>query len=62
MSRVARARGAQELLILAAPDIIGLLLDEMSGAFSAACTDSGVSVRLQAESLYTPEQFDLVIM
>lgn len=62
MQRLARARGAKELLILAAPDIIGLLLDELSGAFNATCADSGLSVRLQAESLYTQEQFDLVIM
>ncbi|MAS10567.1 Rne/Rng family ribonuclease [Salinisphaera sp.] len=62
MSRLARARAAEELLILAAPDIIGLLLDELSGAFNAVCTETGLSVRLQAEQLYTPEQFDLVVM
>ncbi|MBO9468631.1 Rne/Rng family ribonuclease [Endozoicomonas sp. G2_2] len=62
MSRLTRARAAEELLILAAPDIIGLLLDELSGAFNAVCTETGLSVRLQAEQLYTPEQFDLVVM
>ncbi|GAB3676642.1 Rne/Rng family ribonuclease [Salinisphaera aquimarina] len=62
MSRLARTREVRELLILAAPDIIGLLLDEQSGAFAAVCTETGLSVRLQAESLYTPEQFDLVVM
>lgn len=62
MSRLAHSRGAEELLILAAPDIIGLLLDELSGAFNEVCTACGLSVRLQAESLYMPEQFDLVVM
>lgn len=60
MSRLVQMREAKELLILAAPDIIGLLLDELSGVFHQVCADTGISVRLQAESLYTPEQFDLV--
>ncbi|MES1924810.1 Rne/Rng family ribonuclease [Salinisphaera sp. T31B1] len=62
MTRLARSNGTTELLILAAPDIIGLLLDELAEAFHAVCRDTGLGVRLQAESLYTPEQFDLVVL
>ena len=62
MIRVARTQTVRELLVLAAPDTIGLLLDEMAGAFNNVCSQTGLSVRLQAESLYTPEQFDLVVM
>ncbi|MES1932979.1 Rne/Rng family ribonuclease [Salinisphaera shabanensis T35B1] len=62
MTRIAHSQRVEELLILASPDIIGLLLDELSGAFHEVCTNTGLSVRLQSESLYTPEQFDLVVM
>ncbi|ROO24567.1 ribonuclease G [Salinisphaera orenii YIM 95161] len=62
MARVAHTQRPNELLILAAPDIIGLLLDELAATFNDVCEDTGLSVRLQAESLYTPEQFDLVVM
>jgi len=60
MSRLVQMRDARDLLILASPDIIGLLLDELAGVFHEVCADTGLGVRLQAESLYTPEQFDLV--
>ena len=62
MTRIAHSQRVEELLILASPDIIGLLLDELSGAFHEVCTNTGLPVRLQSESLYTPEQFDLVVM
>lgn len=66
MARLARDRQSDptplELLILAAPDTIGLLLDEQADAFNQVCTETGLGVRLQAESLYGPEQFDLVVM
>lgn len=62
MTRQARCNQTRELLILANPDTIGLLLDELSDVFNQVCDDTGLSVRLQAESLYGPEQFDLVVM
>jgi ribonuclease G len=62
ITRLARKKQPRELLILAAPDTIGLLLDELSGAFNQVCTESGLAVRLQAEALYGSEQFDLVVL
>lgn len=62
MTRIAHTRSVDELLVLAAPDTIALLLDEMADAFNSVCRQTGLNVRLQAESLYTSEQFDLVVM
>lgn len=67
MQRLARHRAMPdqpplELLLLAAPDTLGMLIDEQAAAFNRICGESHVHVRLQAESLYGPEQFDLVVM
>ncbi|MDA3920606.1 MAG: Rne/Rng family ribonuclease [Salinisphaera sp.] len=66
MQRLARHRGTAgrqlELLLLAAPDTIGLLIDEQAAALREVCADAHIAVRLQAETLYGPEQFDLVVM
>jgi len=51
-----------QLLILASPDTIGMLLDEQAGSFNQVCAQACADVRLQAESLYGSEQFDLVVM
>ncbi|KEZ76501.1 Rne/Rng family ribonuclease [Salinisphaera hydrothermalis C41B8] len=51
-----------ELLVLAPPDTIDQLLDSQADAFRQVCADAGVTVRLQAEALYGPEQFDVVVM
>jgi len=49
-----------EVLVLAAPDIIGRLLDE-DAAFVARLEQlTGASIRLQSERLHGPEQFDVV--
>ncbi|HET7313120.1 Rne/Rng family ribonuclease [Salinisphaera sp.] len=57
-----RPRADAELLVLAPPDTIDQLLDGQAGAFRRVCDDAGVIVRLQAEALYGPEQFDVVVM
>ena len=49
-----------EVLVLAAPDVIGRLLDE-DAAFVARLEElTGASIRLQSERLHGPEQFDVV--
>ena len=51
-----------EVLVLAAPDVIGRLLDEDSGALASLEQLTGASIRLQSERLHGPEQFDVVLI
>lgn len=51
-----------EALVLAHEDVIDLLLDEQAGSLAALEQQSGKSVRLQTESLYLQDQFDVVLM
>lgn len=51
-----------ELLVLAPPDTIDQLLDSQAAVFECVCREARVDVRLQAEALYGPEQFDVVVM
>ncbi len=51
-----------EALVLAHEDVIGLLLDEQAGSLAELEQQSGKSVRLQTESLYLQDQFDVVLM
>ncbi len=52
----------QELLILARPDIIERLLDEESASVGELEEITGAPIRLQSESSYAPDQFDVVLM
>lgn len=49
-----------EVLVLAAPDVIGRLLDEDSASVARLERLTGASIRLQSERLHGPEQFDVV--
>ena len=49
-----------EVLVLAAPDVIGRLLDEDADALARLERLTGASIRLQSERLHGPEQFDVV--
>ncbi|HED34156.1 MAG TPA: ribonuclease G [Gammaproteobacteria bacterium] len=60
--REARQFDAKQLLVLAAQDVIDLLVDEESNSLAELEDFIGVPIRLQVESLYTQEQFDVVIM
>lgn len=51
-----------EALVLAHEDVIGLLLDEQAGSLAELEAQSGKSIRLQTESLYLQDQFDVVLM
>ena len=60
--RQARQFDFQELVVLAHQDVIGLLLDEESAALADLEHSTGKPIRLQAEALYSEEQFDVVLV
>ncbi|HEX6928448.1 MAG TPA: ribonuclease G, partial [Gammaproteobacteria bacterium] len=60
--RETRQFKVQELLVLAAQDVIDMLLDEESTSLAELEEHIGIPIRLQVETLYTPEQFDVVPM
>ncbi len=60
--RESRQFDARELLVLASLDVIDLLLDEESDSLAELQEFIGVPIRFQAESLYTQEQFDVVLL
>ncbi len=51
-----------EVLILAHQDVIELLLDEEAGGLAETEEQIGKSIRLQPESLYLKDQFDVVLI
>lgn len=60
--RQARQFEFQELVVLAHQDVIELLLDEESAALADLQHSTGKPIRLQAEALYSEEQFDVVLV
>ena len=52
----------QELLVLAYPEVIELLVDEESTSLAELEQLTGKPIRLQSESLYAQDQFDVVLM
>jgi len=52
----------QELLVLARPRVIERLLDEESASVAELEEITGATIRLQSESMYAPDQFDVILM
>jgi ribonuclease G len=52
----------EEVLVLAHQDVIEMLLDEQARSFAELEEQTGKSIRLQTESLYLQDQFDVVLM
>jgi ribonuclease G len=52
----------QELLVLARPEVIERLLDEESTSVAELEEQTGSPIKLQSESMYAPDQFDVVLM
>ncbi len=52
----------QEVLVLARPNVIERLLDEESASVAELEELTGKPIRLQSESAYAPDQFDVVLM
>ncbi|MCK5641120.1 MAG: ribonuclease E/G, partial [Gammaproteobacteria bacterium] len=60
--REARQFDAKQLLVLAAQEVIDLLVDEESNSLAELEDFIDIPIRLQVEALYTQEQYDVVIM
>ena len=60
--REARQFDAQQLLVLAAQSVVDLLVDEESTSLAELEEFIGKPIKLQVESEYTQEQFDVVLM
>ncbi|MDX1454531.1 MAG: ribonuclease G [Gammaproteobacteria bacterium] len=60
--RETRQFKVQEILVLAAQEVIDMLLDEESTSLAELEEYIGIPIRLQSENLYSPEQFDVVPM
>ena len=60
--RQARQFECQELMVLAHQDVIERLLDEESSALGELELVTGKPIRLQTETLYTVDQYDVVLM
>ena len=62
ISRESRQFNARELLVLASDDVIDLFLDEESESLAELQEFINTPIRFQVESLYTQEQFDVVLL
>jgi len=60
--RQARQFDFDEALVLAHQDVIELLLDEQAAGLADIQEQTGKSIRLQTESLYVQDQFDVVLV
>jgi len=60
--REARQFTAREMRVLASPAVINLFLDDESQALAMLSEFIGLPISLHAESGYTQEQFDIVLM
>ncbi|MDA8225546.1 MAG: Rne/Rng family ribonuclease, partial [Betaproteobacteria bacterium] len=60
--REARQYNAREYRILASQPVIDLFLDEESQSLAQLSDFIGKPVSLQVESLYTQEQYDIVLL
>jgi ribonuclease G len=60
--RQARQFEFNEALVLAHQDVIDVLLDDQAASLADLGEQTGKSIRLQTESLYLQDQFDVVLM
>jgi ribonuclease G len=58
--RATRQNDAQEFRVLAAQEVVDLLLDQEAGALAEVTAQAGRPIKLQVEALYNQEQFDVV--
>ena len=62
VNRQSRQFDFDEAMVLAHQSVIELLLDEQAPSLAKLEAQTGKSIRLQPESLYTQDQFDVVLM
>lgn len=60
--REARLFDTQQFLVLASQEVVDILLDEESGSVAELETFIGKPIKFQVETLYTQEQYDVVLM
>ncbi len=60
--RVARQYEANDLLVLASQQVVDLLVDEESDILAELEVFTKKTIKLQVETLYTQEQFDVVLL
>ncbi len=60
--REARQYEARQFLVLAAPQVVDMMLDEESATVAELQGFIGVPIKFQAEALYTQEQYDVVLI
>ncbi len=60
--RESRQYGAEKLLVLASQEVVDLLLDEESNSVAELEEFIGRPIQFQAESLYSQENYDVVLM
>ncbi|MDT8451631.1 MAG: ribonuclease G [Gammaproteobacteria bacterium] len=60
--REARQFDAKELMVMASQEVVDLLVDEESASLAELEDFIDIPIRFQAESLYTQEQYDVVIL
>ncbi len=60
--REARQFDAQQLLVLASQDVVDLMVDEESNTVAELEEFINKPIKFQVESMYTQEQFDIVLM
>jgi ribonuclease G len=57
-----RRAPAKELVVLARPDVVEMLLDEQAGGLAEVAALAGKPIRLQTEANYLVDHFDVVAM
>jgi ribonuclease G len=62
ITRAVRQFEAEKLLVLAAPKVVGRILDEESAAVAELEEFTGKTIRFQAEEHYAQEQYDVVLL
>ena len=62
ITRAVRQFDAEKLLVLAAPRVVGRILDEESAAVAELEEFTGKTIRFQAEEHYAQEQYDVVLL
>ncbi len=60
--REARQFDARELLVLAAQDVVDMLVDEESNSLAELEDFIGIPIKFQVEAMFTQEQYDVVIL
>ena len=62
IQRLTRSYDVQQLMVLASQDVVDLLLDEQRDALAELEEVASVPIKFQVETLYTQEQYDVVII